>query len=221
MHRLIMLSRTYRLASLAPAASRDHDPNNQLYSHFPLRRLDAEAIRDTLLVLGGNLDPTTGGAHPFPPQPEWKFTQHNPFKAVYDTNHRSVYLMTQRIQRHPYLAIFDGPDSAVSTPQRITSTTPLQALYLLNDPFLHQQAQRFTSRLLGESADDATRIDRAYRLIFGRLPDPDEKHDGTDFLKQTREALSAAGVPSEQLEQQAWQAFTRAMFRFNEFVYVD
>lgn len=221
LHRVIMLSRTYQMASLAPAASLERDPGNTFYSHFTVRRLDAEAIRDTLLVLGGNLDLLVGGPHPFPPQTEWKFTQHNPFKAVYETNHRSVYLMTQRIQRHPYLAIFDGPDSAVSTPQRVTSTTPLQALYLLNDPFVHQQAQRFTEWILAASNEDAARTDLAYRRIFGRPPDSDERAAGLEFLKQTREALSADGIASDQLDVQAWQAFTRAMFRFNEFVYVD
>ena len=72
-----------------------------------------------------------GRGHPFPPQRDWKFTQHNPFKAVYETNRRSVYLMTQRIQRHPFLALFDGPDTNSSTANRPVSTTALQALYLI------------------------------------------------------------------------------------------
>jgi hypothetical protein len=221
MHRTIMLSRTYRLASITSQANQDRDPGNDLYAYFSSRRLDAEAIRDTLLVLGGNLDLAVGGPHPFPPQTDWKFTQHNPFKAVYETNHRSVYLMTQRIQRHPYLSIFDGPDSAVSTPQRLTSTTPLQALYLLNDPFVHQQSQRFTAWVLAESPDDSIRMDRAYRRMFCRLPESQERQAGLEFLKQTRDTLKGAGVAAEQVESQTWQAFTRAMFRFNEFVYVD
>jgi hypothetical protein len=221
MHRTIMLSRTYCLASIKLEANQDRDPGNDFYSHFSSRRLDAEAIRDTLLVLGGNLDLAVGGPHPFPPQTEWKFTQHNPFKAVYETNHRSVYLMTQRIQRHPYLSIFDGPDSAVSTPQRLTSTTPLQALYLLNDPFVHQQSQRFAAWVLAESLDDSIRMDRAYRRMFGRLPESEERQAGLEFLKQMRDTLKGAGVAADQVEPQAWQAFTRAMFRFNEFVYVD
>ncbi|MGH9847229.1 MAG: PSD1 and planctomycete cytochrome C domain-containing protein, partial [Blastocatellia bacterium] len=138
MHRLIMLSHTYQLASRRGEDALARDANNELLSSFPRRRLDAEAIRDTLLVLGGNLDTTPAGPHPFPPQSEWKFTQHRPFRAVYDSERRSVYLMTQRIQRHPYLAIFDGADPSASTPVRTTSTTPLQALYLLNDAFVHE-----------------------------------------------------------------------------------
>src|SRR4030095_591779 len=105
---------------------------------------------------------------PFPPQTEWKFTQHNPFKATYVTNKRSVYLMTQRIQRHPFLAIFDGADPSVSTPQRTASTTPLQSLYFLNDPLIHEQAKRFAQRIITECSDDSSRLQMASELAFSR-----------------------------------------------------
>ncbi len=108
MQRLIMLSATYRQASGRDGPA---DPENRLLSHFPRRRLDAESIRDAMLMLGGNLDRSPGGPHPFPPVAQWSFTQHNPFSAVYDTPKRSVYLMTARLKRHPYLALFDGPDT--------------------------------------------------------------------------------------------------------------
>ena len=134
----------------AVAANARIDVANDFLWRFDRRRLDAESIRDTLLVVGGNLDRTPGGAHPFPAMAAWNFTQHNPFKAVYDSDRRSVYLMTQRIQRHPYLALFDGPDTNASTAVRLTSTTPLQALFLMNDPFVHEQAKRFAARLLAE-----------------------------------------------------------------------
>jgi len=218
MHRLIVLSHTYQLASGAVDA---RDPNNDLYGVYPRRRLDAEAIRDTLLVLGGNLDTSPAGPHPFPPQTTWKFTQHNPFKAVYETNRRSVYLMTQRIQRHPYLAIFDGPDPAASTPTRLTSTTPLQALYLLNDPFVHQQSQLFAKRVLSERPDDATRLDRAFQLALGRSPESAEREDALRFLAEVRDQFRVSETPAEQIDLQAWQALIRAVLRLNEFVYVD
>ena len=92
--------------------------------------------------------PSGPATQPAPPQTEWKFTQHNPFKAVYETPRRSIYLMTQRITRHPFLAIFDGADPATSTGARLTTTTPVQALYLLNDPFVHEQSKRFAARVL-------------------------------------------------------------------------
>lgn len=221
MHRLVLLSRTYQQSSQSDVRAEEQDPANELLASFPRRRLDAEAIRDALLALGGNLDPTPGGPHPFPPQTEWKFTQHNPFKAVYETNRRSVYLMTQRIQRHPYLAIFDGADPSASTPRRLTSTTPLQALYLLNDPFVHDQAQGLAKRLLASQPGEPARLDLAYRLVLGRTPTPEERASGLLFLAQVRSALQQDGVPINQLDPQSWQALCRALFRLNEFVYLD
>ncbi len=223
MHRLILSSRTYQMAgqgfrvqgseenplnpeprTLNPLAL---DPSNALLWHFPRRRLDAESIRDTLLVLGGNLDRTMGQEHPFPPQRAWDFTQHKPFKAVYDTNRRSVYLMTQRIVRHPFLAIFDGPDTGASTARRSNSTTTLQALYLLNDPFVHEQAGRLASRLREAKPTDTERIDLAYQLLFARPPTDEEQSLGQAYLAKAGE--------------QPWESYLRVLLRTNEFVYVN
>jgi hypothetical protein len=221
MHRTIMLSRTYRMSSIRSAASLELDPANQLLTSYPRHRLDAESIRDTLLWLGGNLDPKPGAAHPFPPQSEWKFTQHNPFKAIYESNHRSVYLMTQRIQRHPYLAIFDGADPSSSTPARLVSTTPLQALYLLNDKFVHQQAEGLAKRLMEESPDESTRVEQVWSLMFGRMPESDERQAALDFIEAARKELRMSGLQSNALQEQSWQALIRSLVRLNEFVYVD
>src|SRR5262249_12180950 len=166
MQRLMVLSATYRQASGERDEVRLGDPDNALLSRFQRRRLDAEAIRDSLLALGGLLDRSPGGPHPFPDPSTWNFTQHNPFKAVYDTDRRSVYLMTQRIQRHPYLALFDGADTNASTARRLSSTTPLQALYLMNDPFAHRAARGFAARLMAEGSDDAARVERSFLLAF-------------------------------------------------------
>ena len=209
LHREIMLSRTYRLATTRSADSLERDPNNELLAAFPRRRLDAESLRDTLLALGGNLDLTPPGAHPFPPQSEWKFTQHNPFKALYESNRRSIFLMTQRIQRHPFLAIFDGADPSTSTPARPTSTTPVQALFLLNDPLLHAQADRVAARICKEAGEDEARIQRAYALLFARPAAADEISAARTFLAQ---------LPDKA---QAWPALIRVLFRLNEFVYLD
>jgi hypothetical protein len=221
MHRVIMLSHTYQLASTRSEDALARDANNDLLSSFPRRRLDAESIRDTLLVLGDNLDTTPSGPHPFPPQTEWKFTQHNPFKAVYDSKRRSVYLMTQRIQRHPYLAIFDGADPATSTPVRTTSTTPLQALYLLNDTFVHEQSKQFAARLVKDGKDDSARLKRAYQLALARPPEASELDGGKKFLTAVREKLRADGMPEDQMAAESWRAMVRVIFRLNEFVYVD
>ncbi len=221
MHRVIMLSHTYQLASVRSEDAVARDVSNELLGSFPRQRLDAEAIRDTLLALGGNLDTTPAGSHPFPPQTEWKFTQHNPFKAVYESKRRSVYLMTQRIQRHPYLAIFDGADPAASTPVRTTSTTPLQALFLLNDQFVHEQSKEFAARVLKDGKDETARLKRAYQLALSRSPELSELDGGKKFIATVREKLRADGMVENQIENEAWRAMARVIFRLNEFVYVD
>lgn len=217
LHRTILRSRVYQLSSRSSSVALDRDPNNVRLSYFPRRRLDAEAIRDTLLFLGGTLDLSPAGPHPFPPPKDWNFTQHNPFKAVYDSNHRSVYLMTQRIQRHPFLAIFDGADPAASTPIRLTSTTPVQSLYLLNDPLVHSQAERFAERVLAAVPEDQARVSLAFRLALGRTPDEKELRASLKFLSLSRNDVS----DPTSAERVSWQALARVIFRLNEFVYVD
>ena len=221
MHREIMLSRVYRTNSIQSSIARETDPTNTWLSSFPRLRMDAESIRDTLLTLGGSLDPKRGEAHPFPPQSKWKFTQHNPFKAVYETNHRSVYLMTQRIQRHPFLAIFDGADPAVSSPMRQVSTTPLQALYFLNDPFVHKQAAGFAERVISHAESREDRLQFAYRLALGRFPTSSEMESSTRLLDSIGTALAGASSNAKEVESQSWQSLLRSLFRLNEFVYLD
>ena len=213
MHRLIMNSRTYRLASERGSVAIEKDPSNEFLSGFPRLRLDAESMRDSLLALGGNLDLSPAGEHPFPPENEWKFTQHKPFKAVYDSDRRSIFLMTQRIQRHPFLALFDGADPSTSTPARPASTTPLQALFLLNDPFLHEQAGRITERVFTAGSDDQARVHFAMRLLFSRPPEPAESDAAARYLEASRKKLGD--------ENEAWRSYVRVLLRLNEFVYVD
>ena len=221
LHREIMLSHAYRMNSVPSPRALEVDPTNTFLSSFPRKRMDAESIRDTLLSLGGSLDPKRGEAHPFPPQSQWKFTQHNPFKAVYETDHRSVYLMTQRIQRHPFLAIFDGPDPAASTPTRPVSTTPVQALYFLNDPFVHKQAVGFAKRVISNSGDQNARLRFAYRLALGRFPSSSELESSAKLLAAIKQAVTSTDLSEQEMESQSWQSLLRSIFRLNEFVYLD
>jgi hypothetical protein len=221
LHRTILLSRTFRLSGARSGDAIERDPGNEFLSAYPRRRLDAESLRDSMLFLSGDLDVTPAGAHPFPAQSEWKFTQHNPFKAVYESKRRSVYLMTQRIQRHPYLAIFDGADPSASTAVRTASTTPLQALFLLNDPFVHEQARGFSRRMVAAANDESGRIGFAYRSALGRPPEPGELEQCVAFLDQARARIAGSGIPAESVESEVWQAMARAILRLNEFVYID
>ncbi len=124
--------------------------------------------------------------------------------------------MTQRIQRHSYLAIFDGADPSVSTPRRASTTTPLQSLYLLNDPFVHTQTEKLAERLLADQANqswnDAKLVQHAFQLCLAR---PATEHETDQALRHLR-AVSSQNTPKE-----AWQSLARVLIRLNEFVYLD
>ena len=220
MHRLMVLSAAYRLSSDERDDAGQSDPENVLLGRFNRRRLDAEAIRDALLALSGALDRSPGGPHPFPAPHTWNFTQHNPFKAVYDTDRRSVYLMTQRIQRHPYLALFDGADTNASTARRTASTTPLQALYLMNDPFAHRLALGFAARLRAASGNDGERVTRSFLLAFARPATRAERDTAEAYLARMRARLEQAGPSEPDREARVWEAYARALFLSNELVYI-
>ncbi len=213
MHRLILLSATWQQASATTAANPDAEA---LYAAFPRRRLGAEEIRDAILAVSGTLDCAPALAHPFPPAQSWAFTQHGPFSALYDHDKRSVYLMVQRIKRHPFLALFDGADPNASTPTRRITTVPTQALYFLNDPFVHAKALKFVERLRAVSSEEPKQIELATRLALGRMPTDDERADATEFLAAYRMALGAAGDSNAALA-----AYVRTLFGSNEFLHCD
>lgn len=221
LHRKIVLSKTYRLASAHHPANADRDPANRFLWQYQRRRLDAEALRDSLLAVSGNLDRRRPGAQPFPPIATWGWTQHNPFKEVYEHRHRSVYLMTQRIQRHPFLALFDGPDANTSTEARTTSTVPLQALYWLNHPFTKEQAAHLAQRVLRSTGGTDKRIVLAQQLVYGRDPRPDELTRGRSFVERYQVELSQVGMPAAHRELEAWISYCRVLLTANEFVFVE
>ena len=230
MHRLMMLSATYQQASVAergsagkPSADRtvQSDPTDRsdLYASFPRRRLSAEEIRDAILVVSGELDPSPAQEHPFPTPINWGYSQHGPFSAVYDHNKRSVYLMTQRLKRHPFLALFDGADPNATTAERLGTTVPTQALFFLNDPFVHTKAEKWASRLQAASPDDATRIEHAWLRTIGRTPTEIERGEATEFLVVYRAELMASKMDNVEIRSLA--AYLRTLIGSNEFLHVD
>jgi hypothetical protein len=221
MHRVMMLSKTYRLSSQYDEANAAIDPAAKWLWRCNRRRLDAEVIRDSMLALSGKLDRNRPGAHPFPPASEWKFNQGEPFKDIYPSKHRSVYLMTCRNQRHPYLAIFDGPDPNLSTGLRTRSMLPQQTLYLMNNSFVHDQAKGFADSLLHGSSSTEERINDAHRRAWGRRATPMELDRDKAYLDTYRQQLQREAVPDEELEIESWSSLTRLMLTANEFLYVE
>ena len=216
LHRTIMTSRTYQLASQNTKANFAKDPTNRFHWRFSRRPLDAETFRDGLLAISGTLDRTIPQAHPFPPVDTWGFTIHNPFHAVYDSNHRSVYLMVQRNRRHPYLALFDAADPNQSVATRQPTTTPTQALFLANSPFVHEQAKSFAKRIATQSGDDRAKVLWAFETVNGRIPDEQTIEHAIDFVKSYRKQTK-----NNTKENTEWSALARVLFTSNSFLFVD
>ncbi|HVG38629.1 MAG TPA: DUF1553 domain-containing protein, partial [Pyrinomonadaceae bacterium] len=221
MHRLIMSSRAYQMSAANDARNAERDVNNDLLWRFNRRRLSAEEMRDAMLAASGALDRTPGEAHPFPPENQWHYTQHKQFFAVYDTTRRSVYLMQQRQRKHPLMEVFDGADTNVSTSPRPLSTTPLQALYLMNNPFVHSQADQLAVRV-GMAFDTLPRrLDYAFRLAYGRPPTPIEVREAISYIGQARRELRATQLPADQINRAALASYLRVVLSSNEFLYLD
>lgn len=221
MHRLIMRTRAYQMASGSNESDARIDPKNDYQWRFDRRRLDAEEIRDAMLDVAGDLDKSMGGPHPFPPELTFRYTQHTQFFAVYPSTRRSVYLMQQRLKRHPFLDTFDGADPNASTPGRSAEETSLQALAMLNDAFVDEQSDLFAVRAGMAYSTDAERITYAYRLAFGRAPSSGELHDCEQYLIRARADFKNSGLPPDRHPRAALASLMHVLFASDEFVFVD
>ena len=219
LHRLIMRSRTYQLASTDNVKNLAVDPENRWHWRYSRRSLDAESIRDAMLAVSGRLDRTAPKSHPFPDVNSWGFTIHRPFHAIYDTDHRSVYLMVQRNRRHPYLALFDAADPNQSVASRQPTTTPTQALFLMNSPFVHEQAGGFANRIIDQAGDDRAKIQWAFETAHGRIPERSVIEDAAAFLARYRKKLN--GHLHQENDFEAWSALSRVLLTSNAFLFVD
>ncbi len=170
LHRLILLSCTYRQSSADNPEHRRIDPGNRLLWRMNGRRLDFEALRDATVAVAGRLDTTMGG----PPV----FLEYEPF-----SRRRAVYAFVERVNAPSLFATFDFANPDAHSPQRHATTVPQQALYMLNGRFVEDQARHLAARCAGE-ADPSRRIGQIYRRAFGRDPTPREVALGLDFVRQ-------------------------------------
>jgi hypothetical protein len=223
MHRLMMLSAAYRQSGGDPSAEPYSqalalDPNNDFHWRFDRRRMTAEELRDTLLIASRQMDITPGGQHPIPPASAWSYTQHVPFAGVPETNQRSVYQITLRNRRPPFMSLFDGADPNATTPDRQVTTVPTQSLYFMNDSFFHAQAEKVAQRVMGQP-DDGSRLDELYRIVFQRLPTSGEREALTTF--QSRYVQAIADTPAADQPLALWSACSRVLLSTNQFLYVE
>jgi hypothetical protein len=209
MHRLIMTSEAYRMASaFENAADREKDPQNQYLWRFRAQRLDAEVVRDSILAASGGINLTIGGPPVFPPLPKELMTEanHGIWKTQTDGPdvwRRSVYVYRKRGLAFPMFQVFDLPEQNVASAARYVSTVPTQALTLLNDAFVLRHAQLFAERVKSEAGDDPARqIDLAYRIALTRPP------------SQTELAIAWDATRTGSLVD-----FTHVLLNVNEFVY--
>lgn len=206
-HRLILLSGTYRQTSTANATGMARDAQARRLWRFPPRRLEAEAIRDAMLAISGRLDRSLGGPGFDLFEPNTNYVKVYTPKREFgpDTFRRMIYQSKPRMQLDDTFGAFDCPDAGQIAPRRSSSTTPLQALNLLNSPFVLQQAGFLAERLRQEAGDDLPRqISRAFMLAFGREPSAEETAAAVRLA-------SEHGLP----------LFCRALFNANEFLMVD
>ena len=227
MHRIIMTSRAYRMSSHADnRRAIAVDEANGLLWRQNLRRVDAEVIRDTMLVASGTLNPKRGGPSVFPTLPkEVHGTQDSSGKGWADSptdeqNRRSVYLVVKRALKVPLLECLDFANSASPVGVRPNTTTAPQALMLLNDSFVQTQAAALAARITREGGErQEKQITRAFQLVLQRAPTRAELRGSLNMLADQRKRAAAEGAPDP--AKVALNSFCRGLLNVNEMIYVD
>ncbi len=210
MHRLILNSKTYQQASFPRADAIERDAQARLLWRFPPRRLEAEAIRDCVLAVSGelNLEPTARRGPGFllfdiKKETVWHYFPVEEFDA--NQKRRMVFMTKLRQEQDDVFGALDCPDGNQTMPRRNRSTTPLQALNLFNSPFMQQQAAAFAQGLeLEFGADRTAAITQAFRACYARPPTPEEVEDTSALIDEF-----------------GWPAFCRALLNSNEFLFIQ
>ncbi|MBL8795797.1 MAG: PSD1 domain-containing protein [Planctomycetia bacterium] len=208
--RSIVLSRTYQLSSQFDRKNFEADPDNVLVWRMPKRRLEAEALRDTMLALSGRLEltPPKGSTVARGGEGNVGFRFRAGGDSAATDTHRTVYLPIVRDQVPEVLTIFDFPDPSLIIGERPTTTIPAQSLYLMNNPFVIRQAEGLADKLLASGDDDTARLTRAYQLCYSRSPSDKE-------LQKARKFLEDYG--QKQPRRSTWTALCQALFASAEF----
>jgi hypothetical protein len=234
MHRLMVNSATYRQSSQVTPELLAADPENRLLSRMRMRRLEAEAVRDSLLLVAGRLD-----RRPFGPPDSVDVREDGlvTAKASADGERRSIYVLHRRTKMPTILESFDSPQMGPNCNERGESIVAPQALHLLNNAVVHQLAAQFAKRVIQEAGSDPTdQVIRVHQLATGKPPTSEEIEIALAFLKQAREQwiLSMPESPSpsaptsgdsesrnREAEMKALQNYCHAVMNSAAFVYVD
>ena len=234
-HRLIMLSSTFRMSSRASGDAWRLDPDNRLWSRFYRRRLSIEELRDSILALAGSLDLTMGGTL----QPELgnstkgSSTEDPPYLAPEASMRRTVYLPLYRNRLPKLLSLFDFVDSTSSTGQRSQTNIAPQGLFVMNSEFFDGRAHDFAKRVLDKPSTagtgpadsapaDSVRIKRAYLMALTREPTSGELQSGLEYVRNYPSGSPRKDSPeTSDPRLKGWQGLCRILMASNEFHYVD
>jgi hypothetical protein len=213
MLRLMLTSRAFAMSAETSPVAAERDPDNRLRSHAPLRRLDAESIRDAILAASGRLDRAMFGPGVPVIIPPGQRDDYSPVDGPVDgRGRRSLYLEVRRNHPSPFLFAFDQPKPAAPAGRREATNVPAHSLTLLNDPFVIEQAGHFAARALAQPGDANARIRWLYATALNRPATQSEVTRATAFLAQQG---TASGD-----EKKAWQDLAHAVFNLKEFVYL-
>jgi hypothetical protein len=218
--RLLVTSQTFRQGNDSTDAARQADPRNRLWHHYPLRRLEAEAIRDAILAASGRLDRRLGGPPVDPPR-----TAEDPQKRLVagpadGDGRRSICIKSTIMDPPRFLAAFNQPPAKIPTGRRDVTSVPAQALALLNDPFVVGQAAEWGKRLAArEPSPVAVRIGQMFRTALGRSPTTAEVER---WARLVDDLAAEHGVPADRVPASAevWKDVAHALFNAKEFIYV-
>ncbi|MCA8995862.1 MAG: DUF1549 domain-containing protein [Planctomycetaceae bacterium] len=213
MHRLMMTSQAYQMSSQDNPVCSEIDPGNLHHWRAEVRRLEAEAIRDSLLAVSGQLDLKMGGSLLHVGNREFIFNHTSKDETNYDANCRSVYLPVIRNNLYDGFSLFDYTDAAVPNGDRATSTVATQALFILNSDLVLKSAEQLAARLLEDTSRiDEQHVNQLYKITLGRCPTDEERSRMLLYL----ETEKADGMDSHQ----AWTALCHVVLASNEFLYV-
>jgi hypothetical protein len=212
----LVLSRTYQLSTKADADNLEADPDNAFCWRMSPGRLDAEVVRDNILAISGRLDTTVAKGSAIARQgeglsiPRGPGFRQPPIGGMQEDTHRSVYLPIVRDNLPEALSLFDMADPSFVTGERMNTTVPAQALFLMNNPFVIRHAEAAGERIRDLASNDNERINHAYLMFFARTPSESEMREATAFLDKYGQRKN----PRE-----AWTAFCQALFASAEFLF--
>jgi len=218
-HRLIMSSATYQRSSRFDSDNAEIDPENRFYWRHDLRRLEAEAIRDALLMVSGKLDRSVGGSLLKTKNRDYLFNHTSVDKSNYSTPRRSIYVPVIRNHLYDVFQIFDYADASVLNGNRDTSTVAPQALFWMNSEWVTDLTFAMADRLLVANKSRSARIEQLFLQAYGRTASLDETARVNKFLSQFGELTTD---PSDNdIRRRAWQALSQSVVSSSEFLYVQ